>query len=82
MKNSATQNNPAQSVAGFPCPCCKSMIRFPLQALLMQPSITCSQCGLELKIDLGNSAAVLESVHRYLSGLEDAERILQEGMPG
>ena len=82
MTSSAAQNNPAGSVAGFPCPCCKTMIRFPLQMLLMQPSITSSQCGLELQIDLGSSASVLESVRRYLDGLEHAERILKEGMPG
>jgi hypothetical protein len=58
------------------------MIRFPFLALLLQPSITCAQCGLELQIDLGSSAAALEDLRRYLAGLEDAERILEENMPG
>ena len=48
----------------------------------MQPSITCSQCGLELQIDLGCSESVLENLRRYVNGLEDAERILEEEMPG
>lgn len=58
------------------------MIRFPFQALLMQRSITCSQCGLELQIDLGCSEAVLENLRRYVNGLEDADRILEEKIPG
>jgi len=82
MKISTTQNNPAQSVGGFPCPRCRTLIRFPFQALLTQPSITCSQCGLELHIDLGRSAAVLEDLSGYVEGLGDAERILNENKPG
>ena len=82
MKISATQNNPAQSVGGFPCPRCRTLIRFPFQALLTQPSITCIQCGLELHIDLGRSADVLENLRRYHDGLDDAGRILSEGTPG
>jgi hypothetical protein len=81
MKNDVNQDTPADSVAGFPCPGCKAPIRFPLQALLMQSSITCPQCGLELKIDLENSAATLEDLRRYINGMEDARRILKAGMP-
>jgi hypothetical protein len=58
------------------------LIRFPFQALLTQPSITCSQCGLELHIDLGGSADVLENLRRYVDGLDDAGCILQESTPG
>lgn len=81
MKISTTQNNPTQSVGGFPCPRCRTLIRFPFQALLTQPSITCSQCGLELHIDLGRSAGVLENLRRCVDGLDDAGRILQESTP-
>lgn len=82
MKHSAFQNDPAQLVAGFPCPRCKGLIRFSFPTLLTQPAINCSQCGLELQIDLGCSAAALEDLRQYVAGLEDAERILEESMPG
>ena len=81
MKNGENQNTPSDSAAGFPCPVCKTPIRFPLQALLMQSSITCPRCGLELKIDLENSAATLEDLRRYINGMEDARRILKAGLP-
>ncbi len=47
----------------------------------MQPSITCPQCGLELRIDLDSSEAVLENLERYFTGMEEAERILKAGIP-
>ena len=76
MKISTTQSNPTQTVGGFPCPRCRTLVRFPIQALLTQPLITCSQCGLELHIDLGCSADVLENLRRYVDGLDDAGGIL------
>jgi hypothetical protein len=79
MKINATQNKPAQSLGGFPCPRCKSLIRFPFQALLTHSIITCAGCGLELQIDLARSATVLENLRKYVAGLDDAGRILDTG---
>lgn len=82
MKIRSTQNQPAHLVGGFLCPCCRNRIQFPFQALLLLPSITCPHCGLELQIDAVRSASVLEDLRRYIAGLADAERILEEKVPG
>jgi hypothetical protein len=81
MNISAKQNNPNQAAAGFPCPCCRAQIRFPFQELLMMPSIHCPQCGLELQIDLGQSAEALEDLRKYVNGMDHARQILDEGLP-
>ena len=78
MKTGASQNQPSSQVGGFPCPRCKNLIRFPFQALLQQPSIICTHCGLELQIDPERSAAALQELHKYTAGLADAQSKLDE----
>lgn len=82
MTPEPTQNQAASQVGGFPCPRCKNLIRFHYQQLLAQPSIVCLTCGLELQVDLENSAAALDALHKYATGMQAAQRTLDEGQLG
>jgi hypothetical protein len=82
MKTGSAKNQPSHQLGGFPCPRCKNLIQFPFQALLTLPSITCTQCGLVLQLDLQRSAAALEELRRYVAGIDDARRMLDENKLG
>jgi len=78
MMTGSEKQQTFNQISGFPCPRCKNMLRFPLQALLLQQSIFCSQCGLELVIDLEHSAPALDELQRYIAGQDAARKILDE----
>jgi len=82
MKPASNQGHPTDQAGGFPCPRCKQPIRFPLGALLTQASIFCASCGLELQIDSQHSAVALDALRRYASGMNEAQRMLDESNPG
>jgi transcription elongation factor Elf1 len=82
MNPGSTSDQPSAQTGGFPCPVCKHLIRFPFELLLSQPSISCPQCGLELQLDLERSSAALQELRKYSAGMEDAQRILDDGQPG
>jgi len=81
MKTGSANHQNSSQLGGFPCPRCKNMIQFPLQALLQQSSIFCSHCGLELEIDVDHSSAALADLRRYSTGLDEAQRILDGNKP-
>jgi transcription elongation factor Elf1 len=78
MNTGPPQQQTSNQTGGFLCPRCKNPIRFPLGALLTQPSIFCSSCGLELQIDPQGSATALDALRRYAAGMDDARRMLDE----
>lgn len=82
MNSASTQGQASHQAGGFPCPRCKQPIRFPLGALLTQPSIFCASCGLELQIDPQGSSTALDALRRYASGMNEAQRMLDESNPG
>jgi len=47
------------------CPRCKNPIHFPVQALLQVKSLTCTNCGLELEIDVQKSGLALQELGKW-----------------
>ncbi len=70
--------SPAAAQGGFNCPRCQGFIPITLQALLGSPHVSCSQCGLELTLDLQRSAAAMAELRKLAAGTDEARRMLDD----
>jgi len=69
---------PAAAQGGFNCPRCQGFIPITLQALLGSFHVSCSQCGLELTLDLQRSAAALTELRKLAASTAEARRMLDD----
>ena len=66
-----------QRKPGLPCPRCNSPIIVQIQALLAKSSVSCSQCGLELRMDWQEDARArlaLENLQKTAIKVEQARK--------
>jgi ssDNA-binding Zn-finger/Zn-ribbon topoisomerase 1 len=66
-----------QRKPGLPCPRCNASIIVGIPALLMKSIISCSQCGLELRMDWqedGRARRALENLQAAALKVEQARR--------
>ncbi len=63
-----------QRKPGFPCPRCSTPIVLGIPTLLAQSGVSCSQCGLELKMNWQRDARAL----RALENLQTAARQVEQ----
>jgi len=72
--NKTSSAGPAANLDGrINCPRCKNPIHFPVQALLQVKSLTCTNCGLELEIDVQKSGLALQELRKLASSLEESQ---------
>lgn len=58
---------------GMPCPACRAPIVVDPQVLLSASAIHCESCGLELRINVEQSAAALDALRRHMHALSEVK---------
>jgi transcription initiation factor IIE alpha subunit len=78
MNDFSSENGSSRSNPGLNCPQCGIRIHFSIEALLMNPAVTCTGCGLELTIDRSESRPALDALQKLYEGIREADRIKSE----
>jgi hypothetical protein len=71
MINTTSTGQTVNLQSSINCPGCGHPIYFPIQALLQAKSLTCTNCFLELEIDLQKSGPALQGLRKLASSLEE-----------
>lgn len=70
-------------VPGMPCPECGQGIAVDPMTLLARQPVKCAACGLELHINMDESAETLQALGTYMQQLSDIEQGLNKSeVPG